>query len=219
MRGCFFFLLFLLKGQLYAAEIESLERIRAAAVAVFMPAENSGAAVDITLDKELRLPLCGQDLQAHATTRNVAEISCLGPSAWRLYVPVRIMRPHPVLVLTRTVEAGQPFTSDMVVSTVRNLNEITGSVLSDQGALNGRAAARTLVAGAVLSPGDLVAERIIRRGDPIVLVARRGNIEVRAAGKALGDAGLSERIMVENIHSRRTMQGIVQAPGEVEISL
>ncbi len=73
-------------------------------------------------------------------------------------------------------------------------------------------------AGAVLPATDLVAQRLIRRGDNVALVSRRGGVEVRVVGKALGDAGESERVTVENLSSRRVVQGVVGPGGDVWVS-
>ena len=82
----------------------------------------------------------------------------------------------------------------------------------------GRVARRMLPAGAVLASTDLVAQRLIRRGDNVALVSRRGGVEVRVAGKALADAGENERVTVENLSSRRVVQGIVGSGGDVWVS-
>ena len=92
------------------------------------------------------------------------------------------------------------------------------AVLSDPQLAVGRVARRALGAGTVLGAGDLVAPRIIRRGDSVALVSRRGGVEVRVAGKALGDAGQDERVSVENLSSRRVVQGTVIAGGDVLVS-
>ena len=92
------------------------------------------------------------------------------------------------------------------------------AVLSDPQLAVGRVARRALGAGTLLGANDLVAPRIIRRGDSVALVSRRGGVEVRVAGKALGDAGQDERVSVENLSSRRVVQGIVAASGDVVVS-
>ena len=52
----------------------------------------------------------------------------------------------------------------------------------------------------------------------MALVSRRGGVEVRMNGKALGDAGENQRVRVENLSSRRVVQGIVAADGEVWVN-
>ena len=46
----------------------------------------------------------------------------------------------------------------------------------------------------------------------------RDGVEVRMAGKALGDAGEGERVSVENLSSRRVMQGVATPGGDVLVS-
>ena len=43
----------------------------------------------------------------------------------------------------------------------------------------------------------------------------QGGVEVRMVGRALDDAGARERISVENVSSRRVVQGVVSAQGDV----
>ena len=73
-------------------------------------------------------------------------------------------------------------------------------------------------AGTVLSASDLAAPRLVRRGDQVALVSRRGGVEVRVSGRALGDAGENERVAVENLSTRRVLQGRVGPGGDVVVS-
>ena len=56
------------------------------------------------------------------------------------------------------------------------------------------------------------------RGDSVALVSRRGAVEVRVAGKALGDAGENERLSVENLSTRKVVQGTVSSNGDVFVT-
>mgnify|MGYP002717157843 CR=1 FL=1 len=69
-----------------------------------------------------------------------------------------------------------------------------------------------------LSANDLAAPRLVRRGDAVELVSRRGGVEVRIAGRAMGDGGVNDRVSVENLSSRKIVQGIVGAGGEILVS-
>ena len=95
---------------------------------------------------------------------------------------------------------------------------IAGAVLADPTAAIGRIARRPLQAGSLLSSNDLVVQRLIKRGDNVALVSRRGSVEVRIAGRAMGDAGENERVSVENLSSRRIVQGTVDAAGDVIVA-
>nr|WP_298156319.1 flagellar basal body P-ring formation chaperone FlgA [uncultured Pseudoxanthomonas sp.] len=195
-----------------AADFQPVESIRAAAIGA-LPA---GADAEATLDPALRLPRCSQPLIARVQGSSSVEVGC--PDGWRLFVPVRVRRSQTVLVLSRGMAPGETITADAFIPETRDASRIVGAALADPAQAVGRVARRTLSAGAVLSATDLVAQRLIRRGDNVALVSRRGGVEVRVVGKALGDAGENERVTVENLSSRRVVQGVVGPGGDVWVS-
>ncbi len=174
------------------------------------------AEAEASLDPALRMPACARALQAQQATAGTVEVSC--PDGWRLFVPVKVRRSQAVLVLARGVAAGEAVTADVLATETRDVSRIAGAVLADPARATGRVARRMLTAGTVLSASDLVAPRLVRRGDQVALVSRRGGVEVRVAGRALGDAGVDERVAVENLSSRRVLQGRVGLGGEVLVT-
>ena len=195
-----------------AADFQPVDTIKAAALGA-LPV---GADAEATLDPALRLPRCGAALVARVQGSNSVEVGC--PDGWRLFVPVRVRRSQTVLVLSRGIAPGETITADAFVPETRDASRIVGAAVADPAQAVGRVARRTLSAGAVLSATDLVAQRLIRRGDNVALVSRRGGVEVRVVGKALGDAGENERVTVENLSSRRVVQGVVGPGGDVWVS-
>ena len=195
-----------------AADFQPVDTIKAAALGA-LPA---GSEAEATLDPALRLPRCGAALVARVQGSNSVEVAC--PDGWRLFVPVRVRRSQTVLVLSRGIAPGETITADAFVPETRDASRIVGAAVADPAQAVGRVARRMLSAGAVLSATDLVAQRLIRRGDNVALVSRRGGVEVRVVGKALGDAGESERVTVENLSSRRVVQGVVGPGGDVWVS-
>jgi flagella basal body P-ring formation protein FlgA len=197
-----------------AVDFQPVESIKAAALGALTP----GTEAEATLDPALRLPRCQEALSARVNGSHSVEVSCPQAAGWRLFVPVRVRRSQTVLVLSRGIGAGQPITADAFVAEIRDASRIVGAAIADPAQAVGQVARRTLSAGTVLSTGDLVAPRLIRRGDNVSLVSRRGGLEVRMVGKALGDAGENERVMVESLSSRRVIQGVVGAGGDIWVS-
>ncbi len=195
-----------------AADFQPVDSIRQAAIA----AVASSGEAEATLDPNLRLPRCGAPLEARVQNSASVEVGC--PQGWRLFVPVRVRRSQTVVVLARGIAPGQTITADAVVTETRDAARLNAAALSDPAQAVGQVARRMLTAGAVLGANDLVAQRLIRRGDNVALVTRRGGVEVRVVGKALGDAGENERVSVENLSSRRVVQGVVGPGGDVWIS-
>lgn len=196
---------------LAATGFEPVESIRAAALQAV-----PGRQAEASLDPALRMPACGQALEARQATAGTVEVSC--PQGWRLFVPVKVRRSQPVVVLVRGVAAGEAIPADAVATEARDTSRIAGAALADVAQAAGQVARRTLPAGTVLSASDLAAPRLVRRGDQVALVSRRGGVEVRVSGRALGDAGENERVAVENLSTRRVLQGRVGPGGDVVVS-
>ncbi|MGM1041245.1 MULTISPECIES: flagellar basal body P-ring formation chaperone FlgA [Stenotrophomonas maltophilia group] len=197
-----------------AADWQPVASIRAAALST-LPAGSEGEA---QVADALRLPICGSALQVQPTANTTVEVSCPDAGGWRLFVPVKVRRNQTVLVLNRGIGTGETLTAADITTAQRDAARIAGAVLSDPNAAIGRVARRPLQAGALLSNNDLVVQRLIKRGDNVSLVSRRGSVEVRIAGRAMGDAGENERVSVENLSSRRIVQGTVDAAGDVIVA-
>lgn len=197
-----------------AGMFEPAANIRAAALATVPDRDSAGVRVEVTLDENLHLPACAEPLSAHAGALGTAEVAC--PTGnWRLHVPLRIQRVQPVVVLTRTIAAGQPFAPDVLRVEMRDVGRMAVSSVADTKGAEGRVARRSLAAGTVLSPQDIASPATVQRGDAVTLVARRGGIEVRAAGRMLTAGATAARVSVENLSSRRIVQGVLQANGDV----
>lgn len=197
-----------------AVDWQPVVSIRAAALSS-LPAGSEGEA---QVADALRLPRCGGALQVQPTANTTVEVSCPDAGGWRLFVPVKVRRNQTVLVLARGIAAGETLMAADISTAQRDAARIAGAVLADPNAAIGRIARRPLQAGTLLSSNDLVAQRLIKRGDNVALVSRRGSVEVRIAGRAMGDAGENERISVENLSSRRIVQGTVDARGDVIVA-
>lgn len=204
--------LFLLSGAGIPAAATGFEPVQSIRDAALSALADSGGA-EATLDPALRMPRCGEPLQARRIAAGTVEVGCA--SGWRLFVPVRLNRSQQVLVLARGVAGGETIAADMFEVQERDPGRIAGAAVADPAHAVGRVARRGLAAGSVLTVGDLASPRLVRRGDSIALVSRLHGVEVRMAGRALGDAGEHERVSAENLSSRRVVQGVVDASGDV----
>lgn len=194
---------------------QPVESIRAAAIAALGV---DAADADTTLDPGLRMPACPVPLSAQPGNGSTVEVGCPQAAGWRLFVPVKVRRTQDVLVLARGIAAGETLELADITVERRDAARIVGAVLADPADALGRSARRVLPAGTVLAASDLVAQRLVRRGDTVALVSRRDGLEVRMSGRALGDAGQNERVSVENSSSRKVVQGVVDGSGAVVVS-
>ena len=194
------------------ASFQTVESIRAAAEAALASPD---ARVEARLDPSLRMPPCAHALQAQALSAVNVEVSC--PEGWRLFVPVRVQRVQPVVVLNAAVAPGEPVPASALGVETRDAARLGAAPLSDPAQAVGQTLRRGGRPGQVLTRADLMAVAAVKRGEPVALVAGGGGFEVRMAGRALGDAATGEVVRVENLSSRRVLSGVVAAPGEVRV--
>lgn len=215
------------RAQVAAAPVaQPLESIRKAAESavrgVIDAAPGSVKLETVTLDPRLRLAGCDRKLDAfanpprNAQSRVVARVSCAAP-AWTLNVPVEIRRTHDVLVLRRAVGRGEAIAAADVVVQRREMPGLVSPFVSRPEDLAGRLSRRPLPEGTAITAESLGAALIIRRGQPVTLVAQATGFEVRAPGKALADAAANQHIRVQNLNSLKIVEGIADTDGTVRV--
>lgn len=174
----------------------------------------------IALDRNTRLPRCGNVPEAGVRSRNSSrasvEIRCQQP-AWRIFVPATLNRADQVAVLLRSVAAGEVLREEDLHFEARDTRALGYGWIARPSEAVGRTTRRALAQGAVLTPNDLQQEVLVTTGDQVVLVSRQHGIEVRMRGQALSQGSRAQQIRVRNLSSGRTVEGTVIAAGEVEV--
>jgi flagella basal body P-ring formation protein FlgA len=92
-----------------------------------------------------------------------------------------------------------------------------GGYLSSPEELVGQRLKHQLIAGRVITPSMLQADLMIRRGQSVTILVRSDSLNIRMSGKALTDGAANQRIKVENLASRRIVEGLVRSPEHVEV--
>lgn len=208
-----------------AEDLQPLDSIRQAAEA-FVEGQFQGEDVKAEagrLDPRLRLENCDRPLQAFATAATAAGgsrsvgIRCTGSRPWTLYVPVRVSRHEPVVVLGRTVQRGAVLSEQDLRTVERDVTTMTSGYFSEPRVLVGHRLKRSAAAGTALTPALVHRPPTIARGDRITLVSNGGGVSVSAPGEALADARRGERLSVRNLSSGKVVEGVVRDPGIVEV--
>lgn len=215
-------------GASYAGT-QSLESIQAAAeqhVMARLPVAKGKYFVTAQrLDLRLRLAECGEPLEAFMpnnampSTRTTVGVRCNAPAPWTIYVPVTVELEAPILVLRRALPRRSPVDVSDVELQTRRVPGIDASFISDTGNLRGRRLKRALPAGSPLTADVLVPDVLVRRGQQVTLLAANGPFEIRAQGQALSDGGEHERIRVQNVTSRKIVEGVVENGSTVRVGL
>lgn len=211
-------------GGVQAQDFESTARI--AELAEQAVARNLPPSAEVhaeTPDARLRLPACAQRPQAEPGAARGASVNvavrCAQPAPWQVYVGVRVRDPRPVPVLGRAVQRGEVLDPATLQTETRDIAQLPFGYLETPARYVGYEFRRPLAAGQAPGPDDLTPPKWVKRGDTVQLVARGSGIEIRAEGRAMADAVAGARVGVENSRSKRIVEGVVSAPGVVEIRL
>jgi len=176
-----------------------------------------------TLDQRLRLQACDTRLDVF---NNVAGtgignqtigVKCSSPVAWTVYVPVKVKVLKAVVVAVKPLSANQVITAADVKLQQKDIGSLRQGYMDNIRQLVGQQLKYSVALGTVLKPSSVQAQKVVRRGEHIMLVAVAGKMEVRMSGTALSDAGLGQRVRVKNSSSKRVVEGVVDGPGIVKV--
>ena len=175
------------------------------------------------LDPRLRLKQCDTPLsaepltQGHNNPNTTITVKCNDKKPWTIYVPVKVKSYVAVAVAKRALTRGNVIQASDISYEERETSRLSNGYFSNNSKLIGQSLKRTLINGAVITPNVLAIKKMIRRGNRVKIIAETNSIIVRMPGKALMDAGKGDIIRVENLSSKRTVEGVVIGPGMVKV--
>jgi flagella basal body P-ring formation protein FlgA len=82
----------------------------------------------------------------------------------------------------------------------------------------GFAARKALRAGQTLRDGDLMRPELVQRNEPVTIKYEAPGILLTLRGKAMESGAEGDTVHVLNVHSKRTLQGIVTGPGLIHVT-
>lgn len=211
-------------------DLQSLDGIRADVHAFLQQQTDDGSGKPPTIevghvDSRLRLVACAEPLEAflprggslvgHVTVG----VRCAAPKTWTLYVQATVRPMASVVVSGRALSRGVQLGAADVELQERDLSRLTGGYITELDRVIGMKLRRSVRAGLPLNESLLQAPLAIRRGERVSIVARSGELEVRMDGEATSDGAKGDVITVRNRSSKREVEGVVVAPGIVEIRM
>lgn len=123
--------------------------------------------------------------------------------------------PVEVSVLQNAVARGAVLETADFGSDARTPAQARGALAADKAV--GREALRNLPAGSIVRATDIIAPRLVRRGEPVSVVVRSGALAIATPGRALGGGAAGDLVRVVILSTNRTLDGIVAGQGEVRV--
>lgn len=187
-----------------------------------LPGARMTAEAD-SLDSRLRLADCAAPLQASLPgnrplgARVSVIVHCPVPGGWTVRVPVKVKMFTNVLVTSRPLTRGDGIGASDVHSEERDVANLAYGYIAGLDQVDGRALARPLNAGTVLTPGMLAGRQAVRVGDAVSMEANVDGVTIRAEGVAMGAGDAGARLRVRNASSGKVLDAVVRGPGVVTV--
>jgi flagellar basal body P-ring formation protein FlgA len=126
------------------------------------------------------------------------------------------METIPAVTVQHPVEQGVVLRETDLAVVRRPKSE--GAVITDMSAAVGLAARHQLRPDQPLHTADLMKPEIVARNDTVTIVYQAPGLMLTLRGEAQGAGALGDTISVLNVESKRTVQGVISAPGRVTVS-
>jgi flagella basal body P-ring formation protein FlgA len=200
--------------------VQALDAIQAAAEAGVTTRGSGVHAQASRPDPRLRLPNCDRPLTASVPAdargpKISVRVGCEGAASWSVWVPVQVETDGPVVVARRPLVPGTVLTADDLSTVRRRIPGLPGCCAAEAGALLGQRVRRPVPADAPVPLQSLEAAPVIRRGDPVTVIATAPGFEVRSAAVALGDARVGDVVRVRHEGSLKVVQARADSRGVV----
>ena len=128
---------------------------------------------------------------------------------------------HPfecVAVAVRDIKRGDPIQDTDFAMVRKDLADLSGGFFTDQAAIRGLIAARSISAGSAISLRSVDRPVVIKRGKIVTAeVAGRG-FRVTAMVKAMDDGRVGDVVRLTNVNSRKTLTGEVADENTVRVA-
>jgi flagella basal body P-ring formation protein FlgA len=178
----------------------------------------------LPLDKRLQLKSCERALEVFQQQESQkggyasVGVRCSDGQGWTIYTQARIKVFKEVVVLRNSLKFGSIISSSDIEMTRREISQLHQGYLTAIDQAVNKQLRRTAAAGSVLSTGHLVAPKLVRRGQQVLVRTHVGQLDVNSMGEALMDGEAGQRIRVRNGQSGRIVEGVVIESGEVRIA-
>lgn len=105
---------------------------------------------------------------------------------------------------------------DLAVARIR-IYDLKHPFVTDQEEVIGKSTARPLQADTPLRPAFLKKPLMIKKGDRVMIEARKGGLSIQTSGVTKSSGQVGQTIMVANLDSGRELRAKIVAPGLVQV--
>lgn len=181
---------------------------------------NRAAQIVVPIDAQLQIGV--RDLSYDSRYKRftaTVEVPANSPSASRMRVTGRVIQTVDVPVLARQIGRGDVINAHDITWTKVREDAIRRDIVVDADQLVGLTPRQTLRSGQMVSTSDLQKPIAVARGALVTMVLKSGTMMLSAQGHAVEQGSVGDVIRVTNSHSNMTVEGKVEGPNMVSVSL
>ena len=121
------------------------------------------------------------------------------------------------VVVTRFLKTDELIEMGDLKTVGMRVHQVNHPFITDQGEVIGKSASRPLPPDTPLRPAFVKLPLVIKKGDRVLIEARRGGLSIRAYGVTKSSGQVGQTVMVANLDSGRELRAKVVAPSLVEV--
>jgi len=167
---------------------------------------------------------CGDDVLRPASNRIIRRLGRVNvgvdllvddKARFRQSVTFNVRLFERTVVTTRDISRNDKFSSRNVATRRVELKRFPPRRITDIKRVLGRTAARSIAADTPLTPAMIISPPIVKRGDVVNIVYRSPCLKITTSGVARQDGAEGDIITVENMSSRKRLEGRIIDEGTV----
>ncbi|PKU26010.1 flagellar basal body P-ring formation chaperone FlgA [Telmatospirillum siberiense] len=147
------------------------------------------------------------------------EVPANSPSATRLRVTGRVFQTIDIPVLNRQATRGDVITQRDLTWMKMREDVVRRDVAIDPTQIVGMTPRQTIRSGQMVSTADLQKPVAVARGALVTMVLKYGSMSLSTQGHAVEQGSVGDLIRVTNSHSNLTVEGRIEGPNVVSVSL
>ena len=122
-----------------------------------------------------------------------------------------------VPIVTRQLNKGDTITANDISIERRKRVDFTGDAQVDPAKVAGQIARHAMRSGDIIASGDIVKAEWVERGALVTIVYETPGMSLSTKGRAITGGSEGETVSVQNLQSKRTVEGVIIGPGKVSV--
>lgn len=170
------------------------------------------------ISRKIKLKACIQPIEFQTPKGNGSRITfkarCPSP-LWQLFISAQVNHYGPAVITNHSLPRNTVIKSSHLSVTEVDVTNLRSAYFTNSKDIVDWTTKRSIAAGSIITANMLKTPIAIRKGNSLLIEARRNGVTIRASGTALEDGEIGKQIKVKNDRSGNILKALVVQPGLV----